>query len=66
MSLESLRNMEALLPSGQFSRIHKSYIIAHDKIASVEKGFVTVGGSLLPVGSSFQKTFYEKLGVINL
>lgn len=66
MSLESLRNMDALLPPGQFSRIHKSYIIAIDKITAVEKGFVTVGGNLLPVGSSFQKTFYEKLGVTKI
>ncbi|HEY0298202.1 MAG TPA: LytTR family DNA-binding domain-containing protein [Arachidicoccus sp.] len=36
MTLMSLKAMERLLPSGAFMRVHRSYIIALDKILSIE------------------------------
>jgi len=42
LSLESMRNMEAILPAG-FIRIHKSYIInKKNKIDFLEKGRVVI------------------------
>ncbi|SDC61496.1 two component transcriptional regulator, LytTR family [Niabella drilacis] len=61
MSLDTLRNMQVLLPASQFSRIHKSYLVADSKITAIEKGNIVLNNLLLPIGSSYQKEVYEKL-----
>jgi two-component system, LytTR family, response regulator len=57
MSLESMNNMEELLPSSRFTRIHKSYIIALDKIAYIEKNSVGIAGQVLPIGNTYKENF---------
>ncbi|RYU89246.1 LytTR family transcriptional regulator [Mucilaginibacter terrigena] len=51
----SLKHVEEILPAGYFLRVHKSYIIAKSKIASVERTKVVLNGRVsVPVGRSFQ------------
>ncbi len=57
MSLESMNNMEMLLPPSKFTRIHKSYIIAIDKIGYIEKNSVGIAGQILPVGNTYKDHF---------
>ena len=59
MSLESMTNMEELLPPAKFTRIHKSYIIALDKIGYIEKNSVGIGGQVLPIGSTYKDRFIK-------
>ena len=40
--------MEEALPSDNFIRVHKSYIVAIDKIKSVEKNRITIGDAIIP------------------
>lgn len=54
ISKMSTHEMEALLPSGQFKRIHRSYIIAMNKIESFTAESVDVGGISLPVGRGYR------------
>ena len=54
ISKMSTNEMEALLPSGQFKRIHRSYIIAMNKIESYTAESVEVGGVSLPVGRGYR------------
>jgi two-component system LytT family response regulator len=62
MSLESLRNMEALLPADKFMRVHKSYIVSLGKIKFVERNRIVIAGEYIPVGESYQAAFFEKIG----
>ena len=57
MSLESLRNMEESLPSDNFIRIHKSYIINKNKIEFLERGKVIINKQYLPVGETYREKF---------
>lgn len=52
---ESMKSLEAKLPQSRFLRIHKSYLIALDKIEFVERSRVSVSGQLLPVSDSFKE-----------
>lgn len=61
MTLLSFKEIEALLPSEQFIRIHKSYLIAINKIDSIERNIVRIGNMRVPVGKSYLKEFYERL-----
>ncbi len=54
ISKMSTNEMEELLPSDQFKRIHRSYIIAMNKIESYTAESVEVGGVSLPVGRGYR------------
>ena len=54
----TMKAMEEMLPAGQFMRIHRSFIIALDKIASVSAtGDVKVGDRLLHVSDAYREAF---------
>ena len=54
----TMKGMEEMLPAGQFMRIHRSFILALDKIASVSAtGDVKVGDSLLHVSDAYREAF---------
>ncbi|RZL06034.1 MAG: response regulator transcription factor [Pedobacter sp.] len=59
MSLESLRNMESLLPPAEFMRVHKSYIVAMQKISFVERNRVVINEQYIPIGESYQAKFFS-------
>lgn len=61
MSLESLRNMESLLPAENFMRVHKSYIVALNKIDFVERNRIVIQDAYIPVGDSYQAVFFERI-----
>lgn len=59
ITLQSFGKIEESLPKGRFVRIHKSYMIALDKISSVKGQSVFIGGKELPVGDKYKKAFYS-------
>ncbi len=60
ISYQSLKNIETLLPSSAFPRIHKSFIIALSRIDLIEGNHVKIKDRLIPIGTNF-KTEFEKL-----
>ncbi|SFE35482.1 LytR/AlgR family response regulator transcription factor [Thermophagus xiamenensis] len=54
MGLFSLKKLEKELPSDQFMRIHKSYIVALDKISEINGNMVKVGGQSIPVSKTMK------------
>lgn len=53
-----LKNVLALLPEGQFLRIHRSFIVSRSKIKSFSKqGVILSNGSTLPVGRQYASGF---------
>lgn len=61
LSLESLRNLDHSLPSDKFSRVHKSYIVALNKIHFVERNRIVINDQHIPIGESYQAAFFEKI-----
>jgi two-component system, LytTR family, response regulator len=62
ITLEAMKNLEDNLPSEKFVRIHKSYIVATDKIEAITGNCVEINKKLLPIG----KTYRDKIsGIIN-
>ena len=59
ITLQSFAKIEESLPKGRFVRIHKSYMVALDKISSVKGQSVSIGGKELPVGDKYKKAFYS-------
>jgi DNA-binding LytR/AlgR family response regulator len=58
---EGLSYMEQKLPEHKFSRIHKSFIVAMDKITHYTTEEVAIGTTALPIGRVFKNEFLKKL-----
>jgi DNA-binding LytR/AlgR family response regulator len=56
LTITTFKNIEELLPSN-FLRIHKSYIVAIDKIISFRNGKVLVKDKHIPIGDSYKEIF---------
>ena len=52
---QSISSLEAMLPEADFVRIHRSYIVAVDKITAYTPTHVDVAGQELPIGRLYQK-----------
>jgi DNA-binding LytR/AlgR family response regulator len=62
MTLQTFKHIEEILPKEDFIRIHRSYIVALDKIDSIERNRVKIGEELLPISDSYKDGFFEVLG----
>jgi two-component system LytT family response regulator len=49
----TIQEVLELLPRDQFSRVHRSFIVAHNKIDKVERHQVSIGSAHVPVGASY-------------
>lgn len=61
MTLLSFKKIEELLPKSNFLRVHKSFIVALDKIESVERSRIKMLDMMIPVGENYKKEFQEML-----
>jgi len=59
MTLLSFKKLEQSLGYPKFVRIHKSYLIAVDRIDSIERNRVTIGDQILPIGESYRRQFFD-------
>ena len=59
MTLQSFAQIEKQLPPDQFLRVHKSYIIALDKIKSIERNVIIIDDERIPVGKNYMENFYQ-------
>lgn len=62
LSLTSLKALEEKLPPKRFMRLHRSFIVALDKITSMTKNSVQVGKMHIAVGDQYKDAFSQFLG----
>jgi DNA-binding LytR/AlgR family response regulator len=55
LSLGALKNLESELPPSRFLRVHKSYIVAIDKINFLDGNTLQVGKEKIPVGPNYKE-----------
>ncbi len=58
---ETLKNIEDQLPSSQFIRIHKSFIVSLEAIRYMEGNQLRIGEEMLPVGLTYIEKLIERL-----
>jgi len=59
---QKISSFEELLPKGDFLRVHKSYIIAVDKIKSIEGNRIVIQEHKIPIGQTYRKEINDLLG----
>lgn len=66
VTLQTMKNMENGLPKDKFIRVHRSYIVAIDKIESLQSNSVTVGKKEIPVGKNYKDGLMNLISGMNL
>lgn len=61
MTLQTLAELEELLPTQQVCRIHKSYMVAIKSIENIEKSRVKISERLLPISASYKEHFFKAI-----
>ena len=61
MTLQSFAKIEESLPSNKFCRVHKSFIVAIDKVKSIERGVILIAGQRIPLSNTYKDVFFSKI-----
>jgi DNA-binding LytR/AlgR family response regulator len=61
ITLQVMKQLEEILPPNRFVRVHKSYIIALDKINSIERQEIYIHDRVIPIGITYQESFSKLL-----
>lgn len=61
LSLSSLKQMEAKLPSSKFMRVHRSFIVNLKKIDTIERSRIVFGKEYIPVSDQYKDKFQDFL-----
>jgi two-component system, LytTR family, response regulator len=59
LSLMTLSKIEEMLPTPQFLRVHKSWLVAINKIDSVERQRIFIGKMVIPIGDTYKDEFMK-------
>ena len=58
-----IKLLESKLPQKNFIRVHRSFIVAIDKIDEIENKRIRIGQVRVPISESFAKKLYKRLGL---
>lgn len=61
MTLLNFKNIQEILDPQKFVRVHKSYIVAVDKIDYIENNAIKIRDKLIPVSNTFKVSFFSLL-----
>jgi two-component system, LytTR family, response regulator len=59
LSLMTLSKIEEMLPTPQFLRVHKSWLVSINKIDSVERQRIFIGKVIIPIGDTYKDDFMK-------
>jgi len=61
MTLETFKEFEREIPASIICRVHKSYMVAIDKIDSVKKDLITINDISIPISDTYKKSFFKQI-----
>jgi DNA-binding LytR/AlgR family response regulator len=61
MTLMSFSKLEELLPETKFARVHRSFMVALEKIEHIEKNRIRIADQYIPISETYATAFYKKL-----
>ncbi len=61
ITLQNLKTFEQHLNPQQFMRVHKSYIVALNKIDTIERNRIFIGEHVIPVGDTYRDIFLKRI-----
>ncbi|MCY0979336.1 LytTR family DNA-binding domain-containing protein [Chryseobacterium wangxinyae] len=59
----TMKSAEERLPKDNFIRVHRSFIIAVDKIDTLQDGGIMINGKFIPVADAYRKSLNTRMNV---
>jgi len=59
MTLQSFNELEQQIPAHLVCRVHKSYMVAINKIESIERSRIRIADQLIPVSETYKEAFLQ-------
>ncbi len=59
MTLQTFRDLETAIPSSILCRVHKSFMVAIDKIDAIEKNEIRIREKMIPISDTYREAFYN-------
>ncbi|MEM7486060.1 MAG: LytTR family DNA-binding domain-containing protein [Bacteroidota bacterium] len=63
LTLMSFKNIESKLPTDNFLRVHRSFIVNINRIDSVQRNKILIDGIRIPIGESYKEDFLKRIGI---
>lgn len=57
MTLQNFSELEQMLPSNLICRVHKSYMVALNKIESIERSRINIHKQIIPISDTYKENF---------
>lgn len=61
MTLQNFTELEDLLPAGQICRVHKSYMVALQRIEAIERGRILIADQRIPISATYRDGFFKQI-----
>ncbi len=59
MTLQNFSEFEKLKPSSIVCRVHKSYMVALNKIESIERSRIKIADQVIPISETYKELFFQ-------
>jgi len=60
----TLKTVEEKLPPNKFLRVHRSYIVALNKIEKIEEGVIVINSKPVPVADAYRSSLNKRLNIL--
>jgi DNA-binding LytR/AlgR family response regulator len=60
----TLKSIEEKLPVARYIRVHRSYIVALNKIDSIQEGVISIGKTTVPIADTYKTTLNKRLNFL--
>ena len=59
MTLQNFSDFEKIIPSTVLCRVHKSYMVAVNKIEIIERSRIKMGNQMIPISDTYKEAFFQ-------
>ena len=59
MTLQNFSEFEKMIPSSLVCRVHKSYMVALNKIESIERSRIKIADQMIPISETYKELFFQ-------
>ncbi len=59
MTLQNFKELEKIIPANLVCRVHKSYMVALNKIESIERNRIRIDDQLIPISETYKSSFFQ-------
>ncbi|MES2004022.1 MAG: LytTR family DNA-binding domain-containing protein [Bacteroidota bacterium] len=60
-TLQNLKDFEAKLPTNDFVRVHRSYIVSLSQVDSISRNEISIGTHIIPIGNAYRPLLDEMI-----